>query len=125
MNPGSMVSPPANSSEVSSQSTLPSFRAMKPSRLAAMWIVTRESVVALEDIKGESTTAVRAPKPTAEQSHVAIVALRLQGRSAFCLLKSCLQPGWLGLRPLILLDHLIQLLSLLSGDKAKTGAIEN
>src|SRR6186713_2342232 len=38
-----MVSPPANSSEVSSQSTRPSFRAMKPSRLAAMWIVTCES----------------------------------------------------------------------------------
>src|SRR5262249_50700284 len=35
----------ANSSEVSSQSTLPSFRAMKPSRLAAMWMVTRESSV--------------------------------------------------------------------------------
>src|SRR5882757_592495 len=50
-NPGSMVSPPANSSAVSSQSTLPSFRAMKPSRLAAMWIVTRESVVALEDMQ--------------------------------------------------------------------------
>src|SRR4029453_15683479 len=47
MNPGSMVSPPANSSDVSSQSTLPSFRAMKPSRLAAMWIVTRESVFAI------------------------------------------------------------------------------
>src|SRR5881397_984332 len=45
--PGSMVSPPANSSEVSSQSTLPSFRAMKPSRLAAMWIVTRESAFAI------------------------------------------------------------------------------
>ncbi len=28
--------------DVSSQSTLPSLRAMKPSRLAAMWIVTRE-----------------------------------------------------------------------------------
>src|SRR5260221_9254766 len=38
-----MVCPPANSSEVSSQSTRPSFRAMKPSRLAAMWIVTFES----------------------------------------------------------------------------------
>src|SRR5436190_22947203 len=37
-----MVSPPANSSEVSSQSTLPSLRATKPSRLATMWIVTRE-----------------------------------------------------------------------------------
>src|SRR6516165_987642 len=37
-----MRSPSANSSEVSSQSTLPSFRAMKPSRLATMWIVTRE-----------------------------------------------------------------------------------
>src|SRR4029077_938531 len=46
-NPASMVSPPANSSDVSSQSTLPSFRAMKPSRLAAMWIVTRESVFAI------------------------------------------------------------------------------
>jgi hypothetical protein len=46
-NPGSIVSPPTNSSEVSSQSTLPSFRAMKPSRLAAMWIVTRESVFAI------------------------------------------------------------------------------
>src|SRR4029453_2872609 len=46
-NPGSMVSPAANSSDVSSQSTLPSFRAMKPSRLAAMWIVTRESVFAI------------------------------------------------------------------------------
>src|SRR6476469_1988844 len=46
-----MVSPPANSSEVSSQSTLPSFRAMKPSRLAAMWIVTRESVVARKDMQ--------------------------------------------------------------------------
>src|ERR1041385_4990432 len=43
-NPGSIVAPPANSSAVSSQSTRPSFRAMKPSRLAAMWIVTRESV---------------------------------------------------------------------------------
>ncbi|WP_353268339.1 serine/threonine-protein kinase [Gemmatimonas sp.] len=35
-NSGSIVSPPANSSDVSSQSTRPSFRAMKPSRLAAM-----------------------------------------------------------------------------------------
>ena len=33
---GAMVSPSGNSSEVSSQSTLPSLRAMKPSRLAAM-----------------------------------------------------------------------------------------
>src|SRR5262249_10159961 len=36
-----------NSSEVSSQSTRPSLRAMKPSRLAAMWIVTRESALAI------------------------------------------------------------------------------
>src|SRR5579875_3746306 len=41
------MSPSANSSEVSSQSTLPSFRAMKPSRLAAMWIVTREAAFAI------------------------------------------------------------------------------
>src|ERR1051326_7036751 len=33
---GARVSPAANSSDVSSQSTLPSFRAIKPSRLAAM-----------------------------------------------------------------------------------------
>src|SRR6187401_374821 len=39
-----MVSPPSKWSEVSSQSTLPFFRAMKPSRLAAMWIVTRDFV---------------------------------------------------------------------------------
>src|SRR5215475_5441955 len=38
---GANVSPPSKWSEVSSQSTLPSFLAMKPSRLAAMWIVTR------------------------------------------------------------------------------------
>src|SRR6185369_12866455 len=44
---GSRVSPPTNSSVVSSQSTRPSFRAMKPSRLAAMWIVTRESRFAI------------------------------------------------------------------------------
>src|ERR1044072_6639417 len=37
-----MVSPPANSSEVSIQSSRPAFRAMKPSRLATMWMVTRE-----------------------------------------------------------------------------------
>src|SRR5262250_2003233 len=36
------VSPAVNWSDVSSQSTLPSFLAMKPSRLAAMWIVTRD-----------------------------------------------------------------------------------
>src|SRR6185369_15621114 len=42
MNAGSIVAPSANSSDVSSQSTLPSLRAMKPSRLAAMWIVMRE-----------------------------------------------------------------------------------
>src|SRR6516225_7632993 len=44
MNSGDRVSPPSKLSDVSSQSTLPSFLAMKPSRLAAMWIVTRESV---------------------------------------------------------------------------------
>src|SRR5262245_15949330 len=44
MNSGDSVSPPSKLSEVSSQSTRPSFRAMKPSRLAAMWIVTRDSV---------------------------------------------------------------------------------
>src|SRR5258706_4285044 len=42
-----MVSPPTKSSAVSSQSTRPSRRAMKPSRLAAMWIVTRESGLAI------------------------------------------------------------------------------
>src|SRR5436190_1276108 len=46
-NPGSMVSPLANSSDVSSQSTRPSLRAMNPSRLATMWIVTRESAFAM------------------------------------------------------------------------------
>src|SRR6185503_10221066 len=39
------VLPPAKSSAVSSQSTLSSLRATKPSRLAAMWSVTRESAV--------------------------------------------------------------------------------
>ena len=43
MNPGGIVSPSANSSEVSSQSTRPSLRAMNPSRLATMWMVTQES----------------------------------------------------------------------------------
>src|SRR5687768_8803316 len=47
MNSGAIVSPPANSSEVSSHSTRPSFRAMKPSRLAAMWIVTRDFVFSI------------------------------------------------------------------------------
>src|SRR5262245_46712154 len=37
-----MVSPPSNVSDVSSQSTRPSFLAMKPSRLATMWIVTQD-----------------------------------------------------------------------------------
>src|ERR1019366_2372881 len=41
-----MASPPSNVSEVSSQSTLPSFRAMKPSRLATMWMVTQDSMLA-------------------------------------------------------------------------------
>src|SRR5262249_35296053 len=36
----------------SSQSTLPSFRAMKPSRLATMWIVTRESALAIGCLQG-------------------------------------------------------------------------
>lgn len=35
-NPGARMSPPANSSDVSSHSTRPSLRAMKASRLAAM-----------------------------------------------------------------------------------------
>src|ERR1043166_8306145 len=51
MNSGSMVDPSANSSEVSIQSTLPSFRAIKPSRLAAMWIVTRESIFAIAGVR--------------------------------------------------------------------------
>src|SRR5262245_23061679 len=42
-----MVSPPTNSSEASSHSTLPSLRAMNPSRLATMWIVTQESTFAI------------------------------------------------------------------------------
>src|SRR3954471_22228068 len=41
-NPGAIASPPSKVSEVSIQCTLPSLRAMKPSRLAAMWMVTRE-----------------------------------------------------------------------------------
>src|ERR1043166_547211 len=44
MNSGSIVSPSGKSSLVSIQSTRPSSRAMNPSRLATMWIVTRESV---------------------------------------------------------------------------------
>src|SRR5215475_12321117 len=44
---GGSVSPPSKWSEVSSQSTLPSFLAMKPSRLAAMWIVTRGFVFSI------------------------------------------------------------------------------
>src|SRR5581483_2629969 len=47
-----MPSPPGNSSWVSIQSTRPSLRAMKPSRLAAMWIVTRDSSVAMLIIPG-------------------------------------------------------------------------
>src|SRR5882762_9395941 len=47
MNSGAMVSPSSNLSEVSSQSTRPSLRAMKPSRLATMWMVTREFVFAI------------------------------------------------------------------------------
>src|SRR5215831_11903378 len=47
-NSGSIVSPSTNSSEVWSQSTRPSFRAMKPSRLAAMWMVTREVTLGSE-----------------------------------------------------------------------------
>src|SRR5262252_8245319 len=42
-----IVSPPSKVSDVSSQSTLPSFRAMKPSRLAAMWIVTRDFALSI------------------------------------------------------------------------------
>src|SRR5215218_1756895 len=49
---GAIVSPPSNRSAVSSQSAPPSLRAMKPSRLAAMWIVTRESAFAIVSLRG-------------------------------------------------------------------------
>src|SRR5687768_2075516 len=42
-----MVCPSSNLSDVSSQSTRPSFRAMNPSGLATMWIVTRDSMLAM------------------------------------------------------------------------------
>src|SRR5689334_7287128 len=56
-NPGSSVAPPGKSSEVSSQSTRPSFRAMKPSRLAAMWMVTRVLTLGSERAKHGSGKA--------------------------------------------------------------------
>src|SRR4051812_45594354 len=58
MNSGVMLSPAANSSDVSSQSTRPSFRAMNPSRLATIWIVTRESVLAIITEKSASDSRV-------------------------------------------------------------------
>src|SRR6185295_8608777 len=42
-----IVSPPSKWSDVSSQSTLPSFLAMKPSRLDAIWIVTRDFALSM------------------------------------------------------------------------------
>src|SRR5882672_301139 len=67
-----MVSPSTNSSEVSSQSTLPSFRATKPSRLAAMWIVTRESAFAIVPPSRYTTTP---PNAAAQRSRAAPATL--------------------------------------------------
>jgi hypothetical protein len=49
-----MLWPSANLSDVSIQSTLPSLRAMKPSTLAAMWIVTWESGFAIVRLSAAS-----------------------------------------------------------------------
>jgi hypothetical protein len=54
--------PAANSSEVSSQSTLPSLRAMKLSRLAAIWIVRRESAFAIVESGASVAGKVLGPR---------------------------------------------------------------
>src|SRR5215813_13217830 len=83
-NSGSIVSPSTNSSEVSSQSTRPSFRAMKPSRLADMWIVTRDSVFV---IVSPSTDGIDAAARS--QATVNLIGLS-DGRTSFNAWIECL-----------------------------------